>query len=183
MPWRGSLFSSCVSQDLLLTPIVNGVNTRSVNTNATEAGVGGNFVDNGEGLRLDFVTDLTGTPANAGVGYSGPGGAAHVFDGHYVVNGASALFTAISGGGGPATVRMDAYEDADGNTTIGDGSPVDITAVAITYNGETVLVTVGGPVDVGGQSFTVTFSGTSASVSASLKLRSWASSRFCSSTL
>ena len=153
------------SQDLLLTPIVNGVNTSTVNTNATEAGVGGNFVDNGEGLRLDFVTDLTGTPTTGGAGYSGPGGAAHVFDGHYVVNGASALFTAITGGNGPATVRMDAYEDADGNTTIGDGSPVDITAVAITYNGETLLVSTAGTVMVGGASFTVTFSGTSASVS------------------
>ncbi|MAS12744.1 MAG: hypothetical protein CMH69_05530, partial [Nitratireductor sp.] len=167
-PWAGFFTpADDGSSDLLLTPIPAasfnpGNNGGTMNTNANNGGVGtGGSVGNGEGVRLDFVTDLGGN--NAGTGdYSVPGNQDHTFDGHYTTNGASIDFTGISGLSGQSTVLFRAFDDDDTGpvaTKVGDGSQEDITAVAISYGGQTVFVTPGTaqPVTVGGHNFTVNF--------------------------
>ncbi|MBD3774630.1 MAG: hypothetical protein IE921_13740, partial [Rhodobacteraceae bacterium] len=157
------------SQDLLLTPIENGVSSGSVNTNANEGGVSdGNSVKTGEAMRVDFVTDLSGSPSSSG-DYSTPALQNHTFSGHYNANGANALFTGINGGTAQSSVLMTAYDDnattgTDGNFVVGDGVQDTITSVGISYNGANLLVTVSGTYSVGGHNFTVTFSGGTAQV-------------------
>ncbi|ESY99019.1 hypothetical protein X738_12705 [Mesorhizobium sp. LNHC209A00] len=147
------------SKDLLLTPIESGVSSGTLNTNANEGGVsGGNSVGSGEKMRLDFVVDLTGNPPNGS--YSSP--STHLFEGHYTTNGASAKFTGISS---QSAARFAAFDDPDGvgNVTVGDGVQDSVTAVALSYNGETKLVTFADisttttNVTVGGHVFTVHF--------------------------
>ncbi|BCG97024.1 DUF5801 repeats-in-toxin domain-containing protein [Mesorhizobium sp. 131-2-1] len=147
------------SKDLLLTPIEGGVSSGTLNTNANEGGVsGGNSVGSGEKMRLDFVVDLTGSPPNGS--YSSP--STHLFEGHYITNGASAKFTGISS---ESAARFAAFDDPDGanNVTVGDGVQDSVTAVAISYNGQTKLVsfadigTTTTNVTVGGHIFTVHF--------------------------
>ena len=63
------------SDDLLLTPVGAGT---TINGNANAAGVsgGGNGlgIGTGEGIRLDYVNDLTGNPAGSG-GFNDPANA------------------------------------------------------------------------------------------------------------
>ncbi|WP_189363029.1 DUF5801 repeats-in-toxin domain-containing protein, partial [Mesorhizobium sp. M4A.F.Ca.ET.022.05.2.1] len=158
--WAGfNTLANDDSKDLLLTPIVGGVSSGTLNTNANEGGVsGGNSVGSGEKMRLDFVVDLTGSPPNGS--YSSP--STHLFEGHYTTNGASAKFTGISS---ESAARFAAFDDPDGagNVTVGDGAQDSVTAVAISYNGETKLVqfadigTTTANVTVGGHIFTVHF--------------------------
>ncbi|MDX8469319.1 type I secretion C-terminal target domain-containing protein, partial [Mesorhizobium sp. VK23B] len=158
--WAGfNTLANDDSKDLLLTPIENGVSSGTLNTNANEGGVsGGNSVGSGEKMRLDFVVDLTGNPPNGS--YSSP--STHLFEQHYTTNGASAKFTGISS---QSAARFAAFDDPDGsgNVTVGDGVQDSITAVAISYNGETKLVsfadigTTTSNVTVGGHLFTVHF--------------------------
>ena len=114
------------SPDLLLTPQINHQFDGSINTNANEGGVGigGNVGPNVGGavetFRIDFVTDLSGDPGSTGPGdYDTLSKRDHVFDGHYITNGASATFTATSG----ATVNIRAFDDpdTDGNV-VGPGA-------------------------------------------------------------
>jgi VCBS repeat-containing protein len=149
------------SNDLLLTPI----NAGTVNTTANAGGVDNPFVDQGEGMRVDFVIDLAGNPQ--GHPYTTPANQDHAFDGHYTVNGAGALFTSCTN----ASVKITAKDDADtGHVpgtigTIGDGTLDHINAIGISYGGELVLVSyaVAGttPYDIylgaGDHKFTITF--------------------------
>jgi VCBS repeat-containing protein len=151
------------SQDLLLTPMTNGVDGGTVNTNANEGGIsGGNSVGANEAMRVDFVIDLTGSPAS-GQDYGVLANQNHAFDAHYTANGASALFTAINPG--TSSVRIVARDDLDSDNDIGDGVKDTITGVAISYNGATTQVTLAGTYNVGGVNFTVAFSGGEATVS------------------
>ncbi|WP_156821644.1 type I secretion C-terminal target domain-containing protein, partial [Halomonas smyrnensis] len=146
------------SRDLLLTPMTDGASAGSVNTNANEGGVsGGNSVGANEAMRVDYVVDLSGTPVN-GTDYEDAGADNHVFDGHYQVNGAAATFTQTSG----STVLFKAFDDVDGDNTVGDGTQDDITAVGISFGGDYELVAydgTGGPfvTNVGGEEFIVVF--------------------------
>ena len=149
------------SQDLLLTPAINGNDSSTINSTANTGGVGGGAsVGSGETFRVDFVTDLRGDPADGAGNYNTPGNRDHNFDGHYTVNGASALLKSTSG----STVNIAAYDDADGNTVVGDGTLDTITGVAITWrgtewtgpNGES-LITSTGVYTINGRQFTVTF--------------------------
>jgi Ca2+-binding RTX toxin-like protein len=125
------------SADLLLTPINSGVSSGTVNTNANEGGIDNNSLGSGEAMRLDFVTDLAGTPVN-GKDYSVLANQTHEFEGHYTTNGASARFTNTSN----SKVRIKAFDDDDTVlNTVGDGTQLSINAVAIIYNGETRLIT------------------------------------------
>ena len=84
------------SKDLLITPSIGGVNAGTINGSSVALGVSsGNAVDAGEMVRIDFVKDLLGDTAGPG-GYGTAGNRDHVFDSHYVANGASALLTASS---------------------------------------------------------------------------------------
>ncbi|MBN8244123.1 VWA domain-containing protein [Nitratireductor aquimarinus] len=159
--WFGFASDEADSADLLLTPIPAG---SSLNTSDNLIGVGGGqSVGSGEGVRLDFVRDLTGTP-NTG-DYDDPGNQNHGFDQHYRVNGASVLFDAITGGGGTpqSTVRIKAFDDNDTGPTltqVGDGTQDSVRGIAISFGSETLLVSYSAgvqTVEVGGRSFTVSF--------------------------
>ena len=150
------------SQDLLLTPAINGADGGTINSTANSGGVGGGAsVGGGETFRVDFVTDLRGNPADSTQNdYAGAANRDHVFDGHYTVNGATALFKSTSG----STVNIAAFDDLDGNNIVGDGNLDTITGVAITYRGVAYegpggesLITTSGTYLINGRSFTVTF--------------------------
>ena len=153
------------SQDLLLTPAIGGADGSSVNTTATIGGIGNTFVgpqDGGETFRVDFVTDLRGDTADSvgGQAYAAPDNRDHVFDGHYTVNGATALFKSTSG----STVRITAFDDPDGNNIVGDGTIDAINGVTIAYRGVgfgSVIIPTSTPTEytVNGQVFTVTLNG------------------------
>lgn len=125
------------SQDLLLTPAVNGANDSTVNTTANTGGIGGGAsVGSGETFRIDFVTDLRGNQQSTGGGdYDTASKRDHVYDGHYTVNGASALFKSTTG----SVVNIQAFDDPDGNNVVGDGNPDTINGVSIIYRGVQLL--------------------------------------------
>ena len=141
------------SQDILITPMKNGADGGTVNANNTETGVDNNNVGANEAVRVDFVVDLTGSPAN-GQDYGTLANQNHAFDSHYNANGASALFTNITGS---SSVRLVARDDIDTDNDIGDGVKDTITKVAISFNNATLSVTANGTYNVGGQNFTVSF--------------------------
>ncbi len=149
------------SFDLLLTPEIGGAPGSSVNTTATIGGIGNTFVGSqsgGETFRIDFVTDLRGDPADTTQNnYAGAANRDHVFDGHYTVNGATALFKSSTG----STVRITAFDDADGNNVVGDGVIDHINGVTIAYLGVSygsVIIPTSTPTNytVNGHVFTVT---------------------------
>jgi len=122
------------SEDLLLTPMINGQDSGSINSTATIGGIsGGASVGSGEAFRVDFVSDLRGDPADTvgGQNYAAAANRDHVFDGHYTVNGATALFKSSSG----STVKITAFDDPDGNTFVGDGVIDAITGITISFKG------------------------------------------------
>ncbi|WP_408908879.1 DUF5801 repeats-in-toxin domain-containing protein [Aeromonas hydrophila] len=146
------------SKDLLLTAMTNGVDGGTVNTSANTGGIsGGSSVGSGEAMRIDFVIDLTGSPVSGG-SYGVLANQTHAFEAHYDVNGASAMFTAINSS---SSVKLVARQDVDNDNDIGDGNKESLTAVAISYNGSTRIVSIGAGmsqvVSVGGNSFTVNF--------------------------
>ncbi|OWQ92884.1 beta strand repeat-containing protein [Sphingopyxis witflariensis] len=148
------------SQDVLITPMTNGADGGTMNANATNTGVSsGNSVGTNEAVRLDFVVDLTGSPGNND--YGPLANQNHAFDSHYTANGASALFSNIQTS---SSVRLVARDDIDTDNDVGDGVQDTINKVAISFNGVTVFVTANGTYSVGGQSYTVSFSGGQATV-------------------
>ncbi|MGL5812167.1 MAG: VWA domain-containing protein, partial [Aeromonas sp.] len=147
------------SKDLLLTAMTSGVDGGTVNTSANTGGISsGASVGANEAMRIDFVVDLTGSPVSGG-SYGTLANQTHAFDAHYDVNGASALFTAISSGG--SSVKLVARQDTDSDNDIGDGNKESLTAVAISFNGSTKVVSIAAgmsqTVSVGGRNFTVNF--------------------------
>ncbi|MGD9713915.1 MAG: hypothetical protein AB7V46_17935, partial [Thermomicrobiales bacterium] len=145
-----------------------------VNTPPNDRGIGGapgslgggNEIGINEGMRVDFVYDLTGTPASGGTGYQNVANRNHVFDDHYTVNGASAKFVST---GGTSYVRIAAFVDSDagGNDVVGDDVSAPILSIVIKHIGGTVAIgddvsapiTGSGTYIVDGHSYTVTFSG------------------------
>ncbi|SDA80942.1 type I secretion C-terminal target domain-containing protein, partial [Sinorhizobium sp. NFACC03] len=132
------------SPDLLITP--SGASGTKVNGNATSLGVsggsGGQNIGSGEGVRLNFVSDLTGTPSSSGT-YS-PTSPGHAFDEHYLVNGASVKFGGI--GNGRSTAVFMASDDNDfGDPTednrIDDSTSEAITKMVIKHSGGTATAT------------------------------------------
>ncbi|MGN5276439.1 retention module-containing protein [Aeromonas dhakensis] len=157
--WAGfNTLANDNSKDLLLTAMTNGVDGGTVNTSANTGGISsGSSVGSGEAMRIDFVIDLTGNPVSGG-SYGVLANQTHAFEAHYDVNGASAMFTAINSS---SSVKLVARQDVDNDNDIGDGNKESLTAVAISYNGSTRIVSIGAGmsqvVSVGGHSFTVNF--------------------------
>ena len=84
------------SSDLLLTPFgtATGINGNA-NSAGASGGGGGQNIGAGEGIRLDFVTDLAGNPAGSGGYYAGSPlfpNQDHTFDGHYLTSGTAIQF-------------------------------------------------------------------------------------------
>ncbi|RWB79173.1 MAG: type I secretion C-terminal target domain-containing protein [Mesorhizobium sp.] len=159
------------SKDVLFTPFGTGT---TINGNANSFGIGGGAGGQNigalEGIRVDFVQDLTGNPMGAG-GYGDPTNRDHVFDSHYTANGATFTF----GDGNTNTVlQITAKDDnattgTDGNNTVGDGALDSVTSITIMYDGETQIVnftdigtaattyTVGNPGGLTDRTYTVQF--------------------------
>jgi hypothetical protein len=144
------------SKDLLLTPSVNGAPSSTINSTANTGGIGGGAsVGATETFRVDFVTDLRGNPADGAGDYGTAGNRDHVFDGHYTVNGASALFKSSGG----SSVKITAFDDPDGNNVVRDGVKDTINGMTIAYLGvsSAVIIPTTSSVNytVNGRSFTV----------------------------
>jgi len=134
------------SQDLLITPTNVG---GTVNTDNDDMGNGSQWIDPGEGLRIDFVVDVARLP---GQDEKDANGWTH--EGHYTSD--RFKFTVMqTQGGGTAAVLVSAFLDADllGELLVGDGSSVMLSAA-------NVIVTDENGVDVTG-SVTITQSGNS----------------------
>ena len=129
------------SRDILITPI-GTADTVNNNANSTGAGggAGGQNIGAGEGLRLDFVIDLTGNTGGSG-GFSNLANRDYVFDDHYVANGASIKF---GDGSANTTLRITAEDETvatDANNIVGDGNLDSITSVVISFDGVSQVVT------------------------------------------
>ena len=110
----GGVFLDNNSPDLLLTPERTGFpSARSTPRRlpaalaALAAASGNNVGTRPETFRIDFVTDLSGNPA--GITYADEANRDHVFDGHYTVNGSTAIFASTTG----SIVNFAAFIDND----------------------------------------------------------------------
>jgi hypothetical protein len=182
-PWAGFVGDVTIdTQDLLLTPAIDDgteyVNDGTINTTANTGGISsGASVGDGESFRVDFVWNLQGDPKSGGGGdYDTITKRDHLFDGHYVTNGASAMFTATSGtminfaafldddgdanfdgsvNPDPATLNQEV--NTSGEDVVGDGVRVDITAIAIAHNGESQSINTDGTYTIGAIDFVVSW--------------------------
>jgi hypothetical protein len=160
--------------DLLLTPMFNGANSSTMNTNANEGGVGsGNSVGLNEGVRIDSISDLQAVPAPTPSGdYGTVANQNHVFGQHVNVIGLSGLFSTVNGPPGSTTnVTLIARDEAgasDTNDFVGDGAIEAITVVTITHGAVTTSVLKSGGLNqnvvVDGISYNVVFGATNATV-------------------
>ncbi|WP_319497885.1 DUF5801 repeats-in-toxin domain-containing protein [uncultured Cohaesibacter sp.] len=136
------------SSDLLITPVATNPATPSypyyttINNTAngfgTGGGGGGQNIGSGEGIRLDFVTDLVGNPASTAGDYTTTTNQDHMYDGHYGVNGAFVSFGSI---GTSSTVRFYTKIDDDSDLpaapgtypTVGDGANETIMSITVSH--------------------------------------------------
>ena len=112
--------------------------------------VTGIFIGTNEGIRLDFVHDLTGNPA----GGDFPANADFVFAGHYEVNGAAVTFGGLNRWAGSGAFHGKRRYRCWGNNVVNDGVVDPVTSVAIRFGGETKIVVLASfvsPVTVGGR--------------------------------
>jgi hypothetical protein len=120
------------SQDVLITPL----NNTSINTSGILGGVDtGQSVGAGEGFRIDYVIDLTGSPPN---NYTQGGTNSHTFNAgdtgtHWTTNGATVTMRQSTG----SEVRFQAFDDTDADNIVGDGTQDTINRIVINYNGAT----------------------------------------------
>ncbi|MCD6527108.1 MAG: type I secretion C-terminal target domain-containing protein, partial [Desulfuromonas sp.] len=142
---------------VLVTP--TGDDGDQVNATANRAGAsgggGGQGIGSGEGLRVDFVENISGTPISDEYD---PATVDHAFDERVLVNGAETSFHLNSGS---ATVSIGAFDDPDldldditGDT---DYAPVDIDTVVL--NGFEYTVSDPGPITFNSSDGTVTITG------------------------
>ncbi|MBB5055174.1 T1SS-143 domain-containing protein [Afipia massiliensis] len=134
------------SRDILITPVGTA---DTVNNNATSTGAGGGSggqnIGAGEGLRLDFVIDLTGDTGGSG-GYNDNSpppfpNRDHVFDDHYNTNGATIKF---GDGSTNTTLQITARDETvatDANNVVGDGVLDSVNKIIINYDGESEVIT------------------------------------------
>jgi hypothetical protein len=133
------------SKDLLLTPLGTGT---AVNGNATSAGttgpIAGQNIGNTEGMRVDYVSDLTGIPTPGD--YNDVAERTHDFDNHYLVE--AAVLSFDQGTSTETTVEFkallvtDPADEAPGDDNVADpvtgtGSLVSIESVVISHGGDT----------------------------------------------
>ena len=127
----------------------------TVNMSASDIGSNNQWIDGNEAIRIDFVTDGTGSgDEKVPQGYS--------FDGHYLVTNASFSIIDLQGGGAPATVKITLFNDDDtGNIKDLDGAIIDIdlSSIVITDDlGNDVTLAFAGNITDNGDG-TVTISG------------------------
>jgi large repetitive protein len=140
------------SSDLLLTPF--GATGSAINGTANSAGVtgggAGQNIGTGEGIRLDYVSDLRGNPAGTPANYQGnPAQQDHVFDNHVPTNNASVRF---GDGNGNTTISIRVYNVTDVNNgpapdiVLGQGVLSNISAISVSFDGDVKIFTYPGMV-------------------------------------
>ncbi|MFC3208258.1 calcium-binding protein, partial [Aquamicrobium soli] len=134
------------SQGLLITPTASG-GTINANDQNLGAGPGNRSIGKSEGVQLDFVTNLTGTPGSGGSGYTtGLNGTAnHQFTDHYLVNGVSSTFVDTSSS--KVVFYAGDANDFDGNPATpednvvkGDYTREPITKVTISHGNDAATI-------------------------------------------
>jgi len=115
------------SEDLLIT----GLNGGSINTSSSDIGSNNQWIDENEGIRLDYVIDVAGGGAEkTNQGYT--------HEGHYAVRNSS--FAVLQTKSGNAAVTISLFFDTDtGNLKVLDGTPVDLdlSSIVVTNSGGT----------------------------------------------
>ncbi|MGD8311582.1 MAG: type I secretion C-terminal target domain-containing protein, partial [Gammaproteobacteria bacterium] len=137
------------SEDLLITSSVPG---GTINTSSTDIGSNNQWLDNGEGIRLDFVTAVNRDAPDNEKDVQG-----YTYNSHYTVNNASFEILQIQGGG-TAAVHIKAYnfdgvEGVDKDFTA-NSSLVAIVAASILVND--VAVDPANLYDMGDGTFVIT---------------------------
>jgi hypothetical protein len=141
------------SPDLLLT----GLNGGTVNTSSTDIGSNNQWMDTGEGIRIDYVTDVDRDGASNEKTAQG-----YTFDGHYNVTGSSFSIIQEQGSGSGAAIHIAAFEDADtGNLKTLSGSIVAIDQSSIVVTGDNTYNII----DMGDGTFVITGLAAGANVS------------------
>ena len=118
------------SQDILITPTNVG---GTINTSATDIGNANQWIDQGEGVRIDYVVDVRRDGANDEKDAQG-----YLFDGHYTVTDSSFTIMqtgASSGGVTTASVRIQAFLDPDTGgikNLTGTTVPIDASSIVVT---------------------------------------------------
>jgi hypothetical protein len=117
------------SLDLLITPY-NGVGT--INTDADDIGNANQWIDDGEGIRLDFVTDIRRDGTDDESDEQG-----YLFDGHGPVTDAGFTVIQTKSGGGEASILVRAvFDDDSGDAKDLDGTTVDIDPDSVVVTGD-----------------------------------------------
>ncbi|XKF15899.1 retention module-containing protein [Halomonas sp. BLK-85] len=126
------------NQDILITPI-NGSTINTTDSEGGTAGVAntsvGSSKDGDQAVRVDYVTNLGGTESSGGsYDVNSP---SHTFDGHYTVNGATAILVDAD----DTTINIKAFDYPDnyngdlvGGNVTGHKEDV-VTRVVINYQG------------------------------------------------
>jgi hypothetical protein len=141
------------SPDLLLT----GLNGGTVNTSSADIGSNNQWMDTGEGIRIDYVTDVDRDGASNEKTAQG-----YTFDGHYNVTGSSFSIIQEQGSGSGAAIHIAAFEDADtGNLKTLSGSIVAIDQSSIVVTGDNTYNII----DMGDGTFVITGLAAGANVS------------------
>ncbi|WP_431023493.1 retention module-containing protein [Halomonas sp. H5] len=132
------------SEDLLITAPGG-----QVNTSATDLGVDNQWTDDGESLRIDFVTDLRRDGGNDEKDAEG-----YTYDDHYMVNNFSMNIVQVQGGGTVVVgFRIFDFDDAGDKKDLAAGS----TQLSILL--ASVVVTDGAIILTEGEDYTVSTDG------------------------
>ena len=126
------------SPDLLLTPTNVG---GTINTDSDDIANANQWIESGEGIRIDYVTDVRRDGANDEKDAQG-----YTFDGHFVANGSSFTIIQTQGSGSGAAVRISAFSDSDaGNIKTLGGSivPIDGSSIVVTGDASYTIVDMG----------------------------------------
>ncbi|MEZ5832675.1 MAG: DUF5801 repeats-in-toxin domain-containing protein, partial [Dongiaceae bacterium] len=122
------------AEDLLLTPI----NAKYVNTSSTDIGVDNQHINAGEGVRIDFVTDVNGDQKTTG---------AFTYTDHFLVTDSIFRIAQVQGSdSSDAVVRVRAYDADNDNTMSGDAGDV---IVPLSLDGLVVKDAAGAVVEIG----------------------------------
>jgi Bacterial Ig domain/Calx-beta domain len=139
---------SAPEPDILLTPLAVDDSwvtelSGTVNSNDFQGGTNnGPTVQEGAGVRVNYVSGVAGTAESGGDGYDAPQDD-HTFDSHETVNGALASF--FTKDGASATIRFTAFQDTSALNAVKASQTVEaITSVLVTVNAVNYLFVADG---------------------------------------
>jgi large repetitive protein len=139
------------SKDLLVTTTDS---TKTINTSSTDIGVANQWIDTGEGIRLDFVQDLNRFSTYDESNNWNQSPAPFVFDQHNEVNSFSFKIMQVQSSGGLATVKIHAINADDDTVLTGDSGdvtqPISASNVVVESAGSVTITQSGNDVIISG---------------------------------